>query len=151
MKEPVVKVISGALDGAERRLDKLEGALALEGDEQDVAWMFEEDSDVESRVHCSLKEHYDFWVQTGVILMQMCINSGKTRRKKTYLYQNMWYLYQQYIQPQRHLMRLQKQLHLLKTFSLYEMQRQRYKLVLVLEHPLFHWIHLKTVVVKAIL
>ena len=30
-----------------------------------MAWIFEEDSDVESKVHCTLKEHYDFWVQTG--------------------------------------------------------------------------------------
>ena len=65
--KPAVRFVLEDHDEAEKRLDSLEGVVALEGDDEDIAWMFEEDSDVESRVHCSLKEHDDFWVQTGAV------------------------------------------------------------------------------------
>ena len=50
-------------DKSEERLDKLEGKLLEEDDE--VCLMFEEDSEVEDKVHNTLRKHIGFWRESG--------------------------------------------------------------------------------------
>ena len=50
-------------DKSEERLDKLEGKLVEEDDE--VCLMFEEDREVEEKVHNTLRMHLDFWKESG--------------------------------------------------------------------------------------
>ena len=50
-------------DAAEARLDKLEGKL--EEDDSEVCLMFEEEAEIESKVHDTLRRHLDFWRESG--------------------------------------------------------------------------------------
>ena len=51
------------VEKAEKKLDKLEGTIA-EGDE-DVCLIFEEEEDLESKVHDTLERHASFWRESG--------------------------------------------------------------------------------------
>ena len=62
----VLKTVSCELGKAEARLHKLEGAISLDKakGEDDVAWMFDEEVGIGSRVHRLLRDHVAFWEQT---------------------------------------------------------------------------------------
>ena len=48
---------------AERKLDKLEGYIGR--DEEDVCLIFEEDREMEFKVHNTLRRHVGYWRETG--------------------------------------------------------------------------------------
>ena len=50
-------------DAAEARMDKLEGKL--ENEEEEVCLMFEEEAEIESKVHDTLGRHVKFWQESG--------------------------------------------------------------------------------------
>ena len=50
-------------DAAEARMDKLEGKL--ENEEEEVCLMFEEEAEIESKVHNTLRRHLKFWQESG--------------------------------------------------------------------------------------
>ena len=50
------------VDEAERKLDKLEGFIGR--DENDVCLIFEEDRNLEFKVHDTLKRHVEYWRET---------------------------------------------------------------------------------------
>ena len=62
----MLKTVSCELGKAEARLLKLEGAISLDKakGEDDVAWMFDEEVGIGSRVHRLLRDHVAFWEQT---------------------------------------------------------------------------------------
>ena len=62
---PVLKSVAGDLAKAKARLDKLEGAISLDGTEEDVCWMYDEEVGIEARVHRTLRDNVAFWQQTG--------------------------------------------------------------------------------------
>ena len=51
------------VEEAEEKLDKLEGVLVE--DKDDVCLMFEEEEDIESKVHDTLARHAEFWRESG--------------------------------------------------------------------------------------
>ena len=51
------------VEEAEEKLDKLEGIIAE--DKDDVCLMFEEEEDIESKVHDTLARHAKFWRESG--------------------------------------------------------------------------------------
>ena len=51
------------VDEAERKLDKLEGFIGR--DEEEICLIFEEDGELEFKVHNTLKRHAEYWRETG--------------------------------------------------------------------------------------
>ena len=49
-----------AVDEAEARMDKLEGCL-VSNQEDEVCLLYEEDRDIESKVHDTLSQNVEFW------------------------------------------------------------------------------------------
>ena len=50
------------MDEAERKMDKLEGAIGTE--EEDVCLIYQDDVDLESKVHDTMWRHVGFWKET---------------------------------------------------------------------------------------
>ena len=53
------------VDEAERKMDKLEGAIRAE--EEDVCLIYQDDTDLEGKVHDTLWRHARFWKETGAL------------------------------------------------------------------------------------
>ena len=50
---------------AEARLDRLEGSLELTLGQGEVVLMFDEEIGMDDKVHRTLRDHYDFWKESG--------------------------------------------------------------------------------------
>ena len=65
-REKVVSEFGGeklVVDEAERKMDKLEGAIRAE--DEDVCLIYQDDADIEGKVHDTLWRHASYWKETG--------------------------------------------------------------------------------------
>ena len=65
-REKVVSEFGGeklVVDEAERKMDKLEGAIRAE--DEDVCLIYQDDADIEGKVHNTLWRHASYWKETG--------------------------------------------------------------------------------------
>ena len=53
------------VEKAEEYLDKLEGAIELEEEGDDIVEMFEDEAGLEGKIHNALFQHLDYWKVTG--------------------------------------------------------------------------------------
>ena len=65
-REKVISEFGGeklVVDEAERKMDKLEGAIRAE--DEDVCLIYQDDTEIEGKVHDTLWRHASFWKETG--------------------------------------------------------------------------------------